>query len=98
MTPMLYRRRPILVEAIQVNATDWDGAEYIADWCHGSLLDLDHFLLSGDSAVLYLPGHPDPAGGCYVEDGQWVVRLGGNRFVAVDDKTFLADFEPVVTL
>lgn len=95
ITFQLYRRRPILVEAIQLNATDWDLTEQVAEWCSGALLDLDHFLAHNDRALMYVPDGDQGAEGQYAEDTDWIVRLGDNRFVVVPDKIFRAQYEPL---
>ena len=91
----LYRRRPILVEAVQINASDWDLTEQIADWCGASLLDLDYWLASKDSSLMYVPDGDDGAEGAYAEDRDWIVRLGTGRFTVVQDNQFRGQYEPI---
>lgn len=91
----LYRKRPIVVEAFQINAEDWDGVREVADWCGADIVDVDNFLAFDDKAVMAIT---TLEGVMYAEDGDWIIRGAVGEFYPCKPDAFDASFEPVVRL
>ncbi|MFE5332531.1 hypothetical protein ACFRCG_39755 [Embleya sp. NPDC056575] len=85
-----FRRRPVEVEAVQVQGDDTgDTARAIAAWCHGDLSGLYR-----DPKVIL--DHVDSAGRHHTtvaRAGDWIIRLGCDRYQVVHDHDMRADHE-----
>lgn len=90
---MLYRKRPITVEARRIDANDWATVADIAEWCGADLVDVDNFLAYDDNAVMAITTRE---GVMYAEDGDWIVRGALGEFYPCKPDAFEASFEPVV--
>lgn len=92
MTNHRFRRRLVVLEARQVDASDWDLCEDVARWCGGFCRPIDEFHRQPRGGVICIP-HED--GDLFALDGDWVVRFP-DGFLPVEDDVFQATYEPLV--
>lgn len=91
----VYRKRPVTVEARQLNADNWSQVEEIARWAGAEIVDVDAFLAHNDTALLAIS---TLEGVMYAEDGDWVIRGIRGEFYPVRPDNFNATYEPIVRL
>lgn len=89
---LLFRHRPTVVEARQIDAQDWERCEDIACWSGADLVDIEHYLAERDPGVMWIR---TLQGILLAEDGDWIVK-GVGGFYPVKPDVFDARFEPVV--
>lgn len=90
---MIFRKRPVIIEARQINADDWEEVGRIAQWCQADLVDIENFLAHDDKAVMVITTLEGPM---YADDGDWIVRGIKGEFYPVKPDIFEATYESVV--
>lgn len=88
----LYRKKPITVEARQIDANDWGQVEQIAEWCNADIVDIDNFLAYDDAAVLAIT---TLEGVMYAEDGDWIIKGAIGEFYPCKPQVFAMSYEPM---
>lgn len=88
----LFRSKPVLVEAMQVNQENKDD---VARWCGGVLVkEKDAF----DSSQYYVGVNvPSLSGTFRVSEPNWLVRMPDGSFKEMSDDRFREEFERVGT-
>lgn len=88
-----FYRRPFLIEARHVDATDWETCQDIARWCGGQIRDLHDFHSTPAGGVICIPS---PDGDMFAMDGDWIIsNLDG--FYPIPPDVFEATYEPFRT-
>lgn len=89
--PARYRKKPVVIEAWQINALDYDEMCEIVAWCGGVAID--------SGATEYMDGEHIIAidtleGRMYADPGDWVIRgVQGEHYPCKPD-IFAATYEP----
>jgi len=83
----LYRKKPVVIEARQLNTDDYDLMWDIVHWCGGIAAALDAY------------GHPLVAidtleGRMYADPGDWIIRGVQGEFYPCKPDIFAATYEP----
>jgi hypothetical protein len=81
-----YRKKPVVIDAMQLDAQDYDGMCQIAGWCGGRPIDAGGHVLAIDTLE----------GTMYADPGDWIVRSVQGEFYPCKSDIFEATYEPVV--
>lgn len=90
MTPKLFRKKPVTIEAWQVNSLDYDEMCAIVAWCKGTAVGAEE--LDGS----YVMTIDTLEGTMHVAPGDWVIRGVRGEFYPCKPEIFEATYEPVV--
>jgi hypothetical protein len=82
-----YRKKPIVVEARQVDTLDYDETCDIVRWCGGNIYD--------DSEEDILFTVPTLEGPMYVKNGDWIIKGVKGEFYPCKPDVFEASYEAV---
>lgn len=80
-----YRKKPVVIEAIQVNSLDYDELIEIVRWCGGRAVGWDDHLIAIDTLE----------GTMYADSGDWVIKGVAGEFYPCKDGIFKATYEEV---
>ena len=89
----LYRKKPVEVEARQLDKSDYRGVQDIAKWSGG--VDLWGFEIDHAPPGAKLLRITTLEGTMYADDGDWIVRGVKGEFYPCKPDTFEATYEPV---
>lgn len=78
----MFRNRPAVVEARQIDTLDYDGMCEIIAWCGGRPADIGDAVLSVDTLE----------GTVYASDGDWIIHVAGG-FYPCSDSIFRETYE-----
>jgi hypothetical protein len=82
-----YRKKPIVVEARQVDTLDYDGVCDIVRWCGGNIYD--------DTEEETLFTIPTLEGPLNVSNGDWIIKGVKGEFYPCKPDVFEASYEAV---
>lgn len=85
MTPGRYRKKPVEIEAVQVDAYNYDELGEIIRWCHGH----------PEGHRLYVMSVNTAEGTMYAAHDDWIIRGVEGEFYPCKPSVFAATYEPV---
>ena len=88
MEPKLYRKKPVVIEAVKVNC---DNRHKVAEWCGGRAAE------AAPSGVIYAPGVvaiDTLEGTMWAEAGDWIIKGVAGEFYPCKPDIFAATYEP----
>jgi hypothetical protein len=83
--PQRYRKRPVVVEAAQIDSNDYDGMCEIAAWCGGHTVDDALHVLAIDTLE----------GEMYADPGDWIIQGVAGEFYPCKPDIFAVLYEQV---
>ena len=78
-----YRKKPVVIEAVQVDASDFGDLCEVADWCGGVTVDEGDWVLGIDTLE----------GRMYATDGDFIIRGVEGEFYPCKPEIFAATYE-----
>ena len=84
-----YRKKPVVIEAHQINSLDYDDARHIMVWCNGYY---PAFLPDDDDVMFAIETLEGPM---YVRNGDWVIKGVAGEFYPCKDSIFQITYERV---
>lgn len=82
--PALYRKKPVVIEAVQVDSHDYDGMCEIAAWCGGRADETDGHVIAIDTLE----------GTMFADPGDWIIRGTEGEFYPCKPAAFAGTFDP----
>jgi hypothetical protein len=80
-----YRKRPVVIEAVQIDTMDYDGMCDIAKWCGGRATDEDGYVIAIDTLE----------GTMFACHDDWIIRGVAGEFYPCKPDIFAATYEEV---
>lgn len=96
MNPRRFRKRPVVIEAVQIDSEDYDGMCEIVEWCSsrtgapGCRFVGDE--IDGDLTVIAID---TLEGTMYAQPGDWIIKGISGEFYPCKNAIFLETYEPV---
>jgi hypothetical protein len=81
----MYRKKPIEVEARQIDAMDYDDMTDLVGWCGGTAIDHGRYVIA----------IPTLEGVMYAEPGDWIIEGVKGEFYPCKPDIFAATYEKV---
>ena len=85
MSVAKYRKKPVVIEAIQVDSHDFDGLLEIVKWSGGIPVDEDDHVIAIDTLE----------GRMFADHGDWIIKGVKGEFYPCKPDIFEATYEPV---
>lgn len=82
-----WRKKPVEIEAWQVDSQDYDGLCDLVAWCGGRAVGWDGHLIAIDTLE----------GTMYADNGDWIIRGVKGEFYPCKPDIFEATYEAAVT-
>jgi len=79
-----YRKKPVTIEARQVDPLDYDGMCELVAWCGGVAVDIGGHVVAIDTLE----------GRMYVDPGDWIIKGVKGEFYPCKPDIFEATYEP----
>jgi hypothetical protein len=82
--PTKWRKKPVVIEAWQVDSQDYDDLCDLVGWCGGRAVGWDNHLIAIDTLE----------GTMYADNGDWIIRGVKGEFYPCKPDIFDATYEP----
>lgn len=82
----LYRKRPVVIQAVQIDSLDYDGMTAIVAWCGGRAVD------DGSGAVIAID---TLEGTMNAKHGTWIIKEISGEFHPCAPDIFAATYEEI---